>query len=94
MRLNIKPLVDKKFPANRNSSRGANIFQFARAIGKTVTQTERIYDGDTLRIEFDTLESICRVLECTPNEIIVSDDPTVSRLLLYADKIQRDEQND
>lgn len=94
MRLNIKPLADNKFPANRNSSRGANIFQFARAIGKTVTQTEKIYDGDTSRIDFDTLESICRVLECTPNEIIISDDPTVSRLLMYSHKIQREEQKD
>lgn len=91
MRLNVKPFADEKFPANRNSRRNANINQFARAIGLTVTATEKIYDGDTTRIDFDTLEAICKVLECTPNDIIASDDPDVNRLLLYADKIQRNE---
>lgn len=94
MRLNVKPFVDVKFPANRSSRRNANINQFARAIGLTITATEKIYDGDTTRIDFDTLEAICKILECTPNDIIVSDDPTVSRLLLYVDKVQRDDHKD
>ncbi|WP_349947951.1 helix-turn-helix domain-containing protein [Lacrimispora sp. BS-2] len=46
-------------------------------------------EHQTQLYSFDTLEAICRELECTPNDIIVSDDPTVSRLLLYADKMQR-----
>ncbi len=91
MRLNVKQLVDEKFPVNRSSRRNANINQFARAIGLTITATEKIYDGDTTRIDFDTLEAICKILECTPNDIIVSEDPEISRLLLIADKIQRDE---
>lgn len=95
MRLNVKPFVDKKFPPNRDiRTRDANINQFAKAIEVSRAAAEKIYDGETTRIDFDTLERVCRVLECTPNDIIVSDDPTVNRLLLYADKIQRNDHKD
>ena len=39
-----------------------------------------LYDGTTSRISFDTLENICKVLECTPNDILVSDDPQLQWL--------------
>lgn len=95
MRLNVKSFVDKQFPPNRSSrTRNANINQFAKAIGVSIGAAQKIYDAETTRIDFNTLETICRVLECTPNDIIISDDPTVSRLLLYVDKMQRDKQND
>ena len=40
-----------------------------------------LYDRTTSRISFDTLENICKVLECTPNDILVSDDPQLQQLL-------------
>lgn len=46
-----------------------------------------LYDGTTTRISFDTLENICIVLECTPNDILVSDDPQLQRLLAYHAKL-------
>ena len=95
MRLNVKKFVDEKYPHNTSARLGeTNINQFAKSIGIGRDAAEKIYEGETTRISFDTLEAICRELECTPNEIIVSDDPTVSRLLLIADKIQRDEDKD
>ena len=48
-----------------------------------------LYNGKTERIYFDTLERICKVLECTPNDIIISDDPQIQRLLSYADGINK-----
>ena len=67
-------------------------YELAKRIDVTYKTADKIYSGESTSIKLEILESICRVLECTPNDIIVSKDPTVSRLLLYADKIQRDEE--
>ena len=94
MQLNVRDLVDKKFSHVTGKYAGqANISQFAKAVGIERLAALKIYNGETASISFEILESICRVLNCTPNDIIISEDPTVSRLLLIADKIQRDEEN-
>ena len=64
LKLNIKNLVDQKFQ-NKN--------QFAKAMQLTFPAACKLYDGDTSRINFDTLELLCLILECTPNEIFISD---------------------
>ncbi|RKJ68933.1 XRE family transcriptional regulator [Roseburia sp. 1XD42-69] len=46
-----------------------------------------LYDGTTTRISFETLENICKVLNCTPNEILISDDPQLQRMLMYTSKL-------
>ena len=74
MRLNIKDLVDEK---------GLNKHQFGKLIQVGYTAACKLYNGKTERIYFETLEHICKVLECTPNDIIVSDDPQIQRLLVY-----------
>ena len=74
MRLNIKDLVDAK---------GLNKHQFAQLIQVGYTAACNLYNGKTERIYFDTLERICKVLECTPNDIIVSDDQQIQQLLAY-----------
>ena len=56
-------------------------------VGDTVKVYFKIIEGKTERIYFDTLERICKVLECTPNDIIVSDDPQLKRLLAYQSKL-------
>ena len=78
MRLNIKDLVDAK---------GLNKHQFAQLIQVGYTAACNLYNGKTERIYFDTLERICKVLECTPNDIIVSDDSQLQLLLAYYSKI-------
>lgn len=86
MRLNVRDKMTEK---------GLNRNQFAKLIQVGYPAACAIYEGETTRISFDTLEAICRVLVCTPNEILVSDDPTVSRLLTYSKKyyelIQKDD---
>nr|DAG13264.1 MAG TPA: Cro/C1-type HTH DNA-binding domain protein [Caudoviricetes sp.] len=74
MRLDIKYLVDKKFQ-NKN--------QFAKAIGVGYPAACKLYDGDTSKINFDTLENLCIVLECTPSDLFESDDKRLNRLLQY-----------
>lgn len=64
MHLNIKKLVDKHFP---------NKSQFAKAIEIGYPAACKLYDGNVSKINFDTLEKICEVLHCTPNDILVYD---------------------
>ena len=71
MRLNIKELVDAK---------GLNKHQFGQLIQVGYTAACNLYNGKTERIYFDTLERICKVLEYTPNDVIISDDPKIQQL--------------
>lgn len=64
LRLHIKQLVDQKFE-NKN--------QFAKAMKLGFPAACQLYDGNTSRINFDTLETLCIILECTPNDIFISD---------------------
>lgn len=87
MHLNIKDLVDKKFQ-NKN--------QFAKAIGVGYPAACKLYNGDTSKINFDTLEKICIALECTPSDLFSSSDDTYNRLLQYGCKlghIKKDDTN-
>lgn len=72
MKLNLKQKVDEK---------GLNKNQFSKLIQLGYAATCNLYEGKTERIYFDTLERICKVLECTPNDIIISDDPQIQNLL-------------
>lgn len=80
IKINIKDkLLEKKL--NRN--------QFAKLMQIGYPGACALYDGTTTRISFDTLEKICRVLECTPNDILVSDDPQLKRLLSYSRELTK-----
>ena len=85
MRLNIKDKLNES---------GMTRYELAKRIGVTYQTITNIYSGESASIKLEILESICKELNCTPNDIIISDDPTVSRLLLYVDKMQRDKKND
>lgn len=73
MRLNIKPKLDEK-----NMSR----YELAKLVGITYPTVDNIYKGKSTSIKLDILESICKVLECTPNDILISDDSHMNNLLL------------
>ena len=65
LKINIQDkLVQKNL--NRN--------QFAKLMQIGYPAACALYDGNTSRISFDTLENLCKVLECTPNDIFTSDD--------------------
>ena len=69
---------------NKLKEKGLNKNQFAKLMQIGYPAACALYDGTTTRISFDTLENICKVLECTPNDILSSDDPTYKRLMAYA----------
>lgn len=73
IKLDIKQLVDNKYK---------NLNQFAKAINISYPAAKKLYDGDTSRIEFDTLENICNALDCTPNDIFsLTGEPTNNKII-------------
>lgn len=75
MKLNIKEKLTEK-----NMSR----YELAKRIGVTYPTITTIYNGESTSIKLEILESICYVLECTPNDILVSDNPHLERMLRYS----------
>lgn len=67
--------------------KGLNKNQFAKLVQIGYPAACALYEGTTTRISFDTLENICKSLECTPNDILVSDDLEMQRLLAYQNKL-------
>ena len=47
----------------------------------------KICNGETSTIRFDTLEKICKALNCSINDLFTTNDQTMQRLLTYASKI-------
>ena len=76
---------------NKLKEKGLNKNQFAKLMQIGYPAACALYDGTTTRISFDTLENLCKVLECTPNDILVSDDPTFLRLMSCSNRmLQKD----
>ena len=84
LKINIQDKLKEK-NLNRN--------QFAKLMQIGYPAACALYDGTTSRISFDTLENICKVLECTPNEILTSDDPQLNRSLTYYSKLSQSLKN-
>ena len=64
MKLEIKQLVDTK---------GLNRNQLSKELKIGYKAACNLYDGSVERIYFDTLENLCKVLDCTPNDILKLD---------------------
>lgn len=96
LRLDVKKYVDEQFD---------NLNQFAKATGLNYQAAQKIYNGETTRIAFDNLESICKTLNVTPNDIFTFEDvksqtknetsgtsmPSISKNILHS--IQIDPKN-
>lgn len=78
MRLNIS----KKLEEN-NMSR----YELAKRIGVTYPTIDNIYKGKSTSIKLEILESICKELNCSPIDILESDDPRMKNLLIYSKAI-------
>ena len=85
MRINIKDKMDE-----RNISR----YELAKNIGITYPTIDIIYKGNSSSIKLDILESICKELDCTLDEILIFDDSNmkeqqVKRLLAYSTMLNK-----
>lgn len=70
------------------SEKNMNKNQFSKLMQIGYPAACKIYDGVTTRISFDTLENICIVLECTPNDILISDNKQLQSLLTCQSKVE------
>mgnify|MGYP004487580889 FL=1 len=80
MRLSIQDKLKEK-----NMTR----YELAKKIGVTYPTIDKIYKGESTSIKFDILESICKELDCSPIEILDSDDDRMKRLLSYTIAINK-----
>lgn len=53
--------------------RGMSVGDFAAAIGITPANVAVLKNGRARAIRFSTLDSICRVLDCQPGDILIWD---------------------
>lgn len=70
----------------RLNETGITRYELAKRIGITYPTVDNIYKGNSTSIKFEILESICKELNCTPNDIFISDDPHMQQLLLNQTK--------
>lgn len=66
---------------------GKTPYWLGKQTGISQNNIGKICNGETSTIRFETLEKICKTLDCSINELFVSDDPQLKRLLAYASKI-------
>ena len=62
-------------------------YELAKRIGVTYPTIDNIYKGTSTSIKFEILEAICKELNCSPIDILVSDDPQMQHMLTYASKL-------
>lgn len=77
MKLSIAQKLEEK-----NMSR----YELAKNIGVTYPTIDKIYKGESTSIKLEILEAICKELDCTPIDILDSEDPQMKRLLTYYQK--------
>lgn len=85
MKINIKDRLEQL---------GMSRYELAKRVGVTYPTITSIYNGESSSIKFEILESICRVLECTPNDIVIPEDRTVQRLMEYYTRLNQHTKND
>lgn len=69
-------------------------YELAKRIGVTYPTIDNIYKGTSTSIKFEILEAICKELDCSPIEILVSDDTQMQRLLTYHSALNKINKSD
>lgn len=60
---------------------GKTPYWLGKQTGISQNNIGKICNGETSTIRFDTIEKICKTLNCSINDLFVSDDPQMHRLL-------------
>ena len=91
MKISIKQKLNEK---------GMSRYELAKRIGVTYPTITSIYNEESTSIKFEILESICKELNCSLDEILVFDDSDMreqqkQRLINYYSKLnQRTQKGD
>jgi len=62
---------------------GKTPYWLGKQTGISQNNIGKICNGETSTIRFDTIEKICKALNCSINDLFVTDDPQMQRLLVY-----------
>lgn len=74
---------------NKLKEKNMTRYELAKKIGVTYPTIDKIYKGESTSIKFDILESICKELNCSPIEILDTDDAQMKRLLAYTNEFYK-----
>ncbi len=66
---------------NKLKENNMSRYELAKRIGVTYPTIDKIYRGESTSIKFEILEAICKELNCSPSDILDSEDPQMKRLL-------------
>ena len=69
------------------NAKGMSRYELSKRVDVTYPTITAIYESKSKSINLDTLEKICLALECTPNDIMRSENDQMNRLLAYYDKL-------
>ena len=78
---------------NKLKEKNMTRYELAKKIGVTYPTIDKIYKGESTSIKFDILESICKELNCSPIEILDTDDAQMKRLLEFYKLNNKDDTN-
>lgn len=62
---------------------GKTPYWLGKQTGISQNNIGKICNGETTTIRFDTIEKICKALNCSINDIFETDDPQLKQLLAY-----------
>lgn len=66
IKMNILELLEKQ---------GRTKYWLYKQLGTSYQNANRIINNETISIRFETIEALCNVLNCTPNELFtITDD--------------------
>ena len=85
MKINIKQKLEET---------GISRYELAKNVGVTYPTIDNIYKGNSSSIKLEILESICKELDCSLDEILIFDDADMKeqqlkRLAVYYDKLNK-----
>ena len=64
LRLNVLPLL---------RAQGTTKYWLYKQLGMSYQNFNRMVNNQTKSIRYEVIETLCQVLECTPNDLFISD---------------------
>lgn len=75
LKLRINEILEKE---NRS------MYWLSKKTGISANNIQKMCNGETNSIRFTSIETICKALNCSINDLFDSNDPTLQRLLEYS----------